>query len=197
MKLLLTSDAFSTPAINQAFIGLLPKGAAGSSVLVVHSPAKNEYIKNSIAQLGDLGLHVTAIDLDHLDNAPILNVFDAIYICGGNTYEYLEKIRASTFDKTIQQFVSAGGIYVGVSAGSIIAGPTIDVAGIGALPDDNAFDLKNTLGLHLTDYIISPHYTEDEEPHVQKFESHSLMKVTRLRDGQALLVKDDDTAELI
>lgn len=51
--------------------------------------------------------------------------FDAIFVSGGNTFYALEKIQHSGCAKIIREYVDRGKIYIGSSAGSVLAGPDI------------------------------------------------------------------------
>ncbi len=54
-----------------------------------------------------------------------LDRFDAIVVGGGNTYLLLQRLRSSGLLRMIRQAVRSGKPYVGASAGSNVAGPTI------------------------------------------------------------------------
>lgn len=47
--------------------------------------------------------------------------YDAVYVCGGNTEYLLERINEKGFRNTLLLFIKQGGVYVGVSAGSLAA----------------------------------------------------------------------------
>lgn len=98
--------------------------------------------------------------------------FDAIYITGGNTGHLLRRIKETGFDAIIKKMVYANKVYVGVSAGSIIATPNI-----GGVLD------KNTAGLALVHAYISVHQPEGK---LQLADSH-LPRIS-LTDNQALAV---------
>ncbi|CAE8733920.1 unnamed protein product [Polarella glacialis] len=68
---------------------------------------KGEELKNAIAKLGRV---------------------DVIYAEMGNTYNLRHHLRESGGDKLIHDAMDAGAIYVGSSAGSIVAGRTIQMA---------------------------------------------------------------------
>jgi len=53
---------------------------------------------------------------------------DIIHVNGGSTFYLLLQAQRSGFIKFIREFVADGGIYIGSSAGSIIAGPDISVS---------------------------------------------------------------------
>ena len=50
-----------------------------------------------------------------------LRCYDAIYFCGGSPEYLMNRIRRVRLAAPLRQFTEEGGVYVGVSAGSIIA----------------------------------------------------------------------------
>ena len=110
-----------------------------------------------------------------------------IYVCGGNTFYLLHKIKKIKFDEKIKNMVKKGIVYVGVSAGTIIAGPNIEISGL----DENDIKLKDLTGLNLTDKIISPHYGINKEEIIENFEKENKKKVIRLKDNQAWFIIGD------
>ena len=109
--------------------------------------------------------------------------YDVMYVCGGNTFYLLQEVRKNGFDKYIVDFINNGGLYVGVSAGSILVGPDIFIA---SPFDENSVGLTDTKALGVTDTIICPHYQKVEERIVAEVEEKAHCKVVRLRDDQSL-----------
>jgi dipeptidase E len=117
--------------------------------------------------------------------------FDVLYIQGGNTFHLLDQMRRSGADRIIRELVAEHGtVYCGVSAGSIVAGPEIGVAGWSPDWDRNEVGLTDLAGLHLVPFILSPHYVSEDAaliaarlplPH----------PILALRDGQAWVVNGD------
>ena len=97
-------------------------------------------------------------------------------------------MRKIGFNKEIKKLVKQGICYFGISAGSILTGPRIDIAQIGN-GDKNDIKLKNLIGLKLTNEIIHPHYSKKDEEAVKEFEKQNKCQVSRLTDKQALLIK--------
>jgi len=81
----------------------------------------------------------------------------AIYFGGGNTFYLLEKIQQAHCANVIREAVNAGKIFIGTSAGSIIAGP--DIYPTYSLDNiEKAPNLKGYKGLGLVDFIVLPHW---------------------------------------
>lgn len=68
-----------------------------------------------------------------------LQKFDAIYVCGGTTKYLVERMNEVNFRKTVNEFINNGGIYIGVSAGSVAASGKYE---------NNLEFIKNKLEVH-------------------------------------------------
>src|SRR3989338_6046880 len=86
---------------------------------------------------------------------------DVIHVDGGNVFYLLLQAQKSGFDKFIKKFVEKGGIYIGSSAGSIIASPNISVARKKKY-EDFADKLKSFDSFSLVDFIVFPHWASDK-----------------------------------
>ena len=166
-------------------------------IIFVPTAARSEeelkYVNESKKELLDLGIFKNNIKTLNLDN-PVsfqeVKDFDVIYVCGGNTFYLLKKVRETSFDKVIIEFAKTDKLYLGVSAGSILVCPNIDIA---SPFDENDVNLTDLTGLNLTDVIVSPHYCEEEKQIIEDFKKKSQYKVVPLTDNQALLVIDGKT----
>ncbi|NKF32480.1 type 1 glutamine amidotransferase-like domain-containing protein, partial [Pseudomonas sp. BGM005] len=79
--------------------------------------------RRSIAALGHEIADITARDVSPGDFASTLSAIDAVYVAGGSTFALLEALRVTGNDVVLADRVRAGLPYIGLSAGSIIAGP--------------------------------------------------------------------------
>jgi len=79
----------------------------------------------------------------------------AIFMGGGNTYALLQRLRMSGLLGAIRGRVLAGMPYLGASAGSNVAGPTILTTN-----DWNVVGLARFDALRLVGFNINPHYKE-------------------------------------
>ena len=86
--------------------------------------------------------------------------------------------------------MEAGSVYVGVSAGSIIAGPSIDIAGWGSEADKNEVGIKDLQGLNFTNIQIYPHFREELRGEIDGFRKISQNPVSELFNGEALIISD-------
>lgn len=194
MKLMLTSDGLSSPKLRRALKRTLRKEIGESKVVVLYTRQRPEFISYTQAvgrELGRAGIlmpHVRYVNISQ-ESAFSLDTFDVAYVCGGNTFYILDQLRRNGFDYELTRFVRRGGVYVGVSAGSIIAGKDISLAGFGSEGDPNEIGLKDLSGLSLTDVSVFPHYKVRLEKEVKEFQKRSNYPVFNLRDREAILIE--------
>jgi len=191
MKLLLTSNGFENKEIGLTFKQLFDKDINLVKILFIPIASRTEeelyYIKESKNELLNLGVLSNNIFEYNPEKSDISNFsnLDCIYICGGNTYYLLDVLKKTGFNKKIIELVNNGVIYVGVSAGTIIAGPNIEITGTA---DENDCGITDLTSLNLTEYIISPHFCKAEENNIKKFRKKSIYPVIGLRDNEAILI---------
>ena len=82
---------------------------------------------------------------------------EALFMGGGNTYALLQRLRAAGLLDAIRARVAEGMPYMGASAGSNVAGPTILTTN-----DWNVVALDRFDALGLVDFNINPHYKEND-----------------------------------
>jgi len=98
----------------------------------------------------DLGEH----DVDELGDD------DVVFVIGGNTFDLLHHVQTRGAAALAREHVRRGGIYYGGSAGAVLAGADIAVAGFA---DPNDAGVTDTAGLRLLgNAIVRPHYTADD-----------------------------------
>jgi len=194
MKLFLTSSGLSDTN-EKSFLDLLNKSPKGLRVAFVPTAmnreseeVKQKYMPSDIADLEDLGMKVDLIDLEKLDEEVIVSKFkpfDIIYVYGGNTFYLMHYANKSGFTKHIEEIIK-NKIYVGVSAGSVIAGSNIELAQWGKDGDRNIIGLKNMNGLKLVKFGIIPHWKGQffEEVISYPFE------VRYIKDGEAIIINE-------
>lgn len=197
-KIVLTSTGLSNTKIQKAFIKLIDK-TDNKSVVIITTAAKekekNKYSKLAKRQFKEMGFNkVDFIDVE-CENPKKLKNYDIIYVCGGNTFYLLNYIKKSGAGKIIKKLIKQGVIYIGVSAGSIIPGPSIKNASeIGS--DINKIGITEFNGLNIIPWIIVPHYTTSLENQVKKFEKKYNIRVICLTDNQAIIVQDGKQAKI-
>jgi len=114
---------------------------------------------------------------------------DIIWVRGGNTFFLLKHVKESGFDKVVKKLVNKGKIYVGTSAGTYIACPTIEMAHW-KRQDLNLVNLKSLKALNLVPFLIFAHYTPKYKKEVKEGIKKSKYPVKIINDDQAILIQD-------
>lgn len=210
--LILTSAGLSNQDIKNAFLSSLKKPISEIKVLIVAYAQNSEeefYIDQTKTELESVGVfHINIANMHYDINIGEIETFDkipntkpdVIYVCGGNTFAILNKLRETGLDNYIIEQTStqtsASCLYFGVSAGSIIAGPSIEVAGWGSEADENKIGLADLTGFNLTDISIFPHYHNELKAEVDEFKNKVSYQVVELTNDQALVIRGEEV-ELI
>ncbi len=139
-KLLLTSAGFENPLVQACFLELLGKPPAEARALFIPTAAIDQDAKavlpkcrNDLLQAGFLPEHITDFNLDRSMGLEELSAYDTVYFCGGSTEYLLDRVKHSGFGQLLDQALEQGLVYVGVSAGSIIAAGNLP-GNLGYLP---------------------------------------------------------------
>ncbi len=187
MKLFLTSTGLENRSISHHFkMNFLPENASFLVVAIKDPKQDAFYLEKTLNEIRETG----AQDIDVFElGSEKFNAkkdYNIVFVCGGNTFDYLNRIRRAKVDKFLINFSKKENTtYVGVSAGSILAGPNIEVAKL--CKEQNNMNLQNLKGLHLTDYIIFPHYKKELKADLDAFKRQTEFPVIELEDDQAFV----------
>jgi dipeptidase E len=151
------------------------------------------YTTKVCERLGRMDLDV--ISIDDLEHA------DAIFVGGGNTFRLLKTLYERDLLTTIRDRVRAGLPYLGSSAGTVIAAPTMKTTNDMPIVEPPSF-----AALGLVDFQINPHYLdpdpqsthrgETREERIREFHEENETTVVGLREGSVIRVEDDVTTLL-
>jgi dipeptidase E len=198
MKRLFLTSAGLPSEIAEEFLRLLNKNPKDTEVCFIATAADPEgdkwYVEKDKERLLELGFRINEVDLKQENETSLnkkLEKFDVVYVEGGNTFYLLKHVRNSGFDKAIEKFLKMGGIYVGVSAGTTIAGLNIEPAGWKHM-DRNIVNLKDLTGMNLVPFVISVHTDETNIGMIKECADKVSYPVIAITDKQAVLVKDGE-----
>jgi dipeptidase E len=120
---------------------------------------------------------------------------DALFIGGGNTFRLLKALEDLDLFEAVRRKVQTGAPYIGSSAGSNVAGPTIKTTKDMPIVQPHSFD-----SLGLVSFQISPHYLdpdpnsthmgETQEERILQFLEENDTPVVGIREGAWLLCND-------
>lgn len=198
MKKLFLASYFSL--VSDLLLPLLPKKPNKLTLAFIPTAADLYPIKpwfyGDKLKLKMMGFKMIEVDLKNKTKAQLfgeLEHVDVLFVSGGNTYYLLEKSQKSGFLEIVRMLVSNGVVYVGSSAGSALACPTIEH--IEDLDDINAAALTDFQGLNLINFLILPHYGnkkyEDRFQRIITKWKNNNFKVQTLTDTQAYVINQD------
>ncbi|TWS18786.1 peptidase S51 dipeptidase E [Tsukamurella asaccharolytica] len=150
-------------------------------------------------QLTDLGFRLTRMTLATYTAAgdfdSDLNTVDAVYVAGGHTFVLLGALQGNGTGEVLKTRVRAGLPYIGLSAGSVVAGPNVEP--VAPLDDPaDAPGVTDYTGLGLVDTVVVPHADGALPPYPRALIDDVVrtygdrFPLTRVNDDQALLVEN-------
>lgn len=116
------------------------------------------YTQMVVDALGNSTLKISGLHSFDDKEAAILNA-DCIMVGGGNTFNLLATLQSLNLIEVLQRAVKSGCKYVGWSAGSNIACPTIKTTNDMPIIQPQSFNGLNLVGFHL-----NPHFTKKTIP---------------------------------
>jgi len=121
----------------------------------------------------------------------------ALYLCGGNTYEFLDFAQKMELFPTLSILEANGGIIAAESAGSIILSDDISTAAVpSSCPDENSIGIKHLDAMGRIPFHISPHFDPQDEfcdsdiAELQALADSSNQAVLLLQDGEGFIMQD-------
>ncbi|HEX8685564.1 MAG TPA: dipeptidase PepE [Pyrinomonadaceae bacterium] len=145
---------------------------------------------------GPLGYEVESLH-EARDARAAVEAADAVAVGGGNTFKLLRGLYEAGVVELIRERVAGGLPYVGWSAGSNVACPTIRTTNDMPIVEPPSFD-----ALNLVPFQINPHYTSEHlaghhgETRDERLAEFVLanpgVRVLGLREGTLLRVEGDD-----
>lgn len=194
MLLLLTSAAAATL---DKCLSYLPAYKPGVKVAFITTAAGMEkdapWQTKDRNKLEELGFHVTSVDIKDKSEEQLRTEFadiDILFVAGGNTFYLLEQAKKSGFIQIAKELIARGVIYIGSSAGSVLAGPNIE--SVQTLDDPHVAILASYDAMNIVDFVVLPHYQNDD-PVYKEIEKTYANKynLLPLTDQQFVLVTDE------
>jgi dipeptidase E len=118
---------------------------------------RDGYAAKAIERFGAMGYEMKSAH-NVTDSEKAVAEADAIFIGGGNTFRLLKALQDLGFIEQIRRRIRQGAPYIGSSAGSNVAGPTIKTTKDMPIVQPRSFD-----SLGLVPFQISPHF-QDSDP---------------------------------
>lgn len=194
---LFLTSAGIVPEIRKDFLSLLKKKPQDVKVISITTAAFGEakdpwWLKKDLELLHDCGIkNIEEYDLKDKTEKDVQKAFegkDIVLVNGGNTFYMLYHVRKSGFGTVVKKFLKQGGLYVGISAGTILVNPTIEVAGWKNI-DKNKIGLRDITALNFEPFLTFVHFTEEYRKLVDEESKKTKYSIVALTDTQAILAK--------
>jgi dipeptidase E len=171
---------------------LQARGNQATLIPTASNPLADPTIADEVKdELAAAGLAVERIDLDEADAPGVrvaLQSTDVLVVSGGDPFHLLQAARRISFADAAREALRAGAVYVGYSAGAMLAGPTLEpLRWTSPFPAPPALDLT---GLGLADVLVLPHH--DRAGRAERHNKAQMLfgdrvKLVPLRDGELVI----------
>jgi dipeptidase E len=152
---------------------------------------RDTYTATARTRFGAMGYsiesaHETAVPQKAVEEA------DAIFIGGGNTFRLPKALEDLDLIEAIRGKVSSGTPYIGSSAGSNVAGPTIKTTKDMPIVQPRSFDSLGVVPFQISPHYLDPdpdstHMGETQEERILQFLEEHDLPVVGIREGAWLL----------
>ncbi len=158
---------------------------------------QDHYAARARGRFRKMGYELTSI---HTAANPVQAVkeTDAMFIGGGNTFRLLKALYEFDLLDVIRERVDAGMPYIGSSAGSNMACPTIRTTNDMPIVEPPSFDALGLVSFQINPHYLDPdpnskHMGETREERIIQFLEENETPVVGLREGAMLRIENGET----
>jgi len=156
---------------------------------------RDGYAATAREKLESLGFGVDSVH-DAADPAAAVEAAEALFIGGGNTFRLLTELHRSGLIAPIRRRVRAGMPYMGTSAGSNVACPTLKTTNDMPIVQPPTFEALSLVPFQINAHYLDPdpastHMGETRDTRLAEFHEENPTPVIGLREGSMLEVRGD------
>ncbi|HKB88275.1 MAG TPA: Type 1 glutamine amidotransferase-like domain-containing protein [Patescibacteria group bacterium] len=193
MKLFLASEVKNPESIKklEEYIG----GFEGKSIAYIPTAANGESGWESWKESGSwkllqtLPVKVKLVQLEEYRSDSVIKEIvgkDIVWFAGGMAGYLMYWVRRCRLDQNLKDVLDKGTLYVGSSAGSMVAGQSLEIASWSFIDEERGSEYIKPLGL--VDFDIYPHYEESLYEKIKK--NYKGNKLYLLKNGEEIIVED-------
>ena len=154
---------------------------------------QDDYAATAAARFQRMGYQLTSIHTSP-NPAQAVKITDAIFIGGGNTFRLLKALYDFQLLGPIRQRVEEGMPYIGSSAGSNIAGPTIKTTNDMPIVEPPSFAALGLVSIQINPHYLDPdpnsrHMGETRETRLLQFLEENDTPVAGIREGAMIRIE--------
>jgi dipeptidase E len=158
---------------------------------------RDKYAATAQQRFQKMGYELTSV---HTAENPVaaVNETDAIFIGGGNTFRLLKSLYDFNLLDPIRKRVAQGMPYIGSSAGSNVAAPTIKTTNDMPIVQPPSFNALGLVSFQINPHYLDPdpnskHMGETREERIVQFLEENETPVVGLREGAMLRIENGET----
>lgn len=158
---------------------------------------RDKYAATAKQRFAKMGYELSSIHTAD-EPAQAINDTDAVFIGGGNTFRLLKALYDFDLLGPIRERVAAGMPYIGSSAGSNVAGPTIRTTNDMPIVQPPSFDALGLVSFQINPHYLDPdpnskHMGETREERILQFLEENDTPVAGLREGAMVRIENGET----
>ncbi len=199
MRKIFLSSYFA--AVQNIFKNFIKEDLKNKEILFIPTASAVEeidfYVNDAKIAFENLGMKVNILELTKVSEEEARQKISAttfLYISGGNTFFLLQEIKRKNLVSLIAERVQKGMIYIGESAGSMIATADIEYAE-GMDNREIAKDLDSTNALNLISFYPLVHYNEPPFIEISRKREEKYgdkLNLIKINNKQAITIEDDN-----
>lgn len=146
-------------------------------------------------RLADAGIRASTLTADEAGQR-MLQEAEAVFVGGGNTFRLLKTLQDSGLFPILRERARAGMPYIGSSAGTNLAAPTIRTTNDMPIVQPASFDAFGLVPFQINPHYIDPdpgstHMGETREQRLREFHEENTVPVVGIREGAWIRVEDE------
>ena len=146
-------------------------------------------------RFAEMGLELQSVH-EAADPGAAVTGAAGLFVGGGNTFRLLKTLQDNGLIELIRRRVHEGMPYMGSSAGSNIAGPTIRTTNDMPIVYPATFDALDLVPFQINPHYLGPnrgstHKGESRDQRIREFHEESPVAVMAILEGAMLVVEDD------